>query len=103
MIADSTYYKRSLLKTSGAIARSDASFGQGYVPIYYTQFGCSGRESQILNCYYNNVVVDYGYYSDSTNDDSSNDNCDHSDDAGVTCRNLTMIISSEGLFILYYR
>ena len=68
----------------GAIARSNASFGQGHVSIYYTRFGCNGQESRILNCNYGYYYNYYYYYYDY---------CDHSDDAGVTCRPFTTITS----------
>ena len=52
------------------MARLNAYFGRGYVPIRLNSFGCSGTEQRLIDCYYSTYVP---YY------------CDHYDDAGVTC------------------
>ena len=53
---------------AGAIARSNAFFGQGTVPIMLDNVACVGTESRLLSCRY-----------------SSTHNCVHAEDAGVTC------------------
>ena len=55
----------------GAIARNGALFGEGSGPIVLDNVQCSGSESMILDCTANDIGVH---------------NCDHSEDAGVTCQ-----------------
>ena len=55
----------------GAIARDGALFGEGSGPIVLDNVQCSGSESMILDCTANDIGVH---------------NCDHSEDAGVTCQ-----------------
>ena len=57
---------------TGAIARSQAFFGQGTDPILLDDVACIGTESRLLGCTYNPI-----------------DNCAHSEDAGVTCQAAT--------------
>ena len=56
--------------TSGAIARSNAYFGQGSESILLDNVQCTGNEVSIFSCTHNGI----GSY-----------NCDHNDDAGVVC------------------
>ena len=62
--------KRSnlLLIFLGAIARTNAYFGQGTVPILLDDLRCTNTESRLIDCPYTAI-----------------DNCVHSEDAGVTC------------------
>ncbi|XP_030840909.1 deleted in malignant brain tumors 1 protein-like [Strongylocentrotus purpuratus] len=52
------------------VARSRATYGQGSGPIYLDDVGCSGKESRLTDC---------------SNGGWGNQNCDHSEDAGVYC------------------
>ena len=54
--------------TTGAVARTNAFFGQGTDPIRLDDVGCAGSETRLIDCSY-----------------SSTHNCGHSEDAGVTC------------------
>ena len=56
---------------AGAVVRSLAFFGRGDGPAWLDDVHCSGTESRLVNCLSNRV----GYH-----------NCDHSEDAGVTCQ-----------------
>ena len=56
--------------TSDAIARSNASFGQGSGSILLDDVECTGNELSILSCTHNSI---------------GSHNCDHSKDAGVIC------------------
>ena len=56
--------------TAGAVARTNAFFGQGIVPILLDNVACTGSELQLLDCGNNGIGVH---------------NCAHSEDAGVTC------------------
>ena len=55
---------------SGAVAFTSAKFGTGSGPIYYRNFGCSGSESDLLQC----SKLTGGTY------------CQHSRDAGIRCQ-----------------
>ena len=57
-----------LLIILGAIARTNAYFGQGSVPILLDDLRCTNTESRLIDCPYTAI-----------------DNCVHSEDAGVTC------------------
>ena len=54
---------------AGAIAHTNAFFGQGTDPILLDDVACVGTESTLLSCRYSPI-----------------DNCVHAEDAGVTCR-----------------
>ena len=56
--------------TTGAIAFSNAEFGQGIGPIWLDDVRCVGTESRLANCPASPI---------------GNHNCGHSDDAGVRC------------------
>ena len=56
--------------TSGAIARSNAYFGQGSGSILLDDVHCTGNEASIFSCIHNGI---------------GSHNCDHSVDAGVVC------------------
>ena len=56
--------------TSGAIARSNAYFGQGSESILLDDVQCTGNEVSIFFCTHNGI---------------GSNNCDHNDDAGVVC------------------
>ena len=58
---------------AGAIAYSNAYFGQGSGPILLDNLACSGLENTLVNCSY----------------DSHTGDCYHSDDAGVRCYTTT--------------
>jgi len=56
----------------GALGRTNAYFGRGTGIIILDNVGCIGGESRLLDCSNSGI----GVYSS---------NCDHGDDAGVTC------------------
>ena len=58
---------------AGAIAYSNAYFGQGSGPILLDNLACTGLENTLVNCSY----------------DSHTGDCYHSDDAGVRCYTTT--------------
>ena len=55
---------------SGAIAYSEARFGQGSLPILLDDVMCTGNESTLLSCSHRGI---------------GRHNCGHSEDAGVRC------------------
>ena len=55
---------------TGAVAFSNAEFGQGTGPIFLENLLCSGTESRLVDCAHNGI---------------GNHNCDHREDAGVRC------------------
>ena len=59
---------------SGAVARSNAYYGQGSGPIQIDDVGCTGSESRLLDCAHLTI-----------------DNCNHFEDAGVTCSGIVHI------------
>ncbi|PIK47662.1 putative deleted in malignant brain tumors 1 protein [Apostichopus japonicus] len=59
--------------------RGGAAFGEGTGEIHLDDVGCSGKETELLSCYYNSI-----------------DNCNHFEDAGVICQ-LTSIEPTPGL------
>ena len=58
-----------------AVAVSTTIYGQGTGPIFIDDLACAGFETNILQC---------------SNDRDTSD-CTHSDDAGVQCREQSMI------------
>ena len=56
--------------TSGAIARSNAYFGQGSGSILLDDVQCIGNEGSIFSCSHKSIGLH---------------NCGHSEDAGVVC------------------
>ena len=54
----------------GAIALSEATFGQGDGPIYLDDVRCTGSETRLADCQHRGIA--------------SHD-CSHSEDAGVIC------------------
>ena len=56
--------------TSGAIARSNAYFGQGSESMLLDDVQCTGNETSIFSCSHSSIVSHI---------------CDHSNDAGVVC------------------
>ena len=58
---------------AGSIARTRAYFGRGTVPILLDDVACRGTETRLLSCTYSSHTLD----------------CNHGEDAGVTCRPLT--------------
>ena len=55
----------------GAIARTNARFGQGSGPIFFDDLKCTGLEYRVFDCPSRGIEVSSG--------------CSHSEDAGVTC------------------
>ena len=60
-----------ILLLIGAIARTNAAFGQGSGPILLNNVMCAGTEPSLLNCTFSSMPF--------------MQNCSHSDDAGVVC------------------
>ena len=59
----------------GAVACSNACYGQGTGPIFLDNVGCSGSETTLLSCSHNGIGIE---------------NCGHHEDAGVTCPGVFM-------------
>lgn len=59
-----------LLLYSGATARANAAFGQGYGPILLSDVACTGVETRLFEC---------------PNSGLEAVSCSHSRDAGVVC------------------
>ena len=55
---------------NNSVAFTSSHFGNGIGSIFLDDVGCSGSESQLINCYYDSVTSD----------------CSHSEDAGVRCQ-----------------
>ena len=55
---------------AGVTVYTSAHFGQGSGPILLDNLACSGSESRLVDCTYDNNTAD----------------CSHSEDAGVRCR-----------------
>ena len=55
---------------TGALARTNAYYGQGSGYIMLTNVGCTGEEQSLLNCTHSGYGVTY---------------CSHREDAGVRC------------------
>ena len=71
--SDITYFvlAHNGVHTTGAIARSEAFYGQGSGNILLDNVGCRGNETRLIDCPNNGIGVH---------------NCRHSEDAGVTCQ-----------------
>jgi hypothetical protein len=67
------YQQHNSVDTTGAIARSEAFYGQGSGDILLDNVGCAGNETRLIDCRNNGIGVH---------------NCRHSEDAGVTCQPL---------------
>ena len=55
---------------AGAIALSEAFYGEGTGPIFLDEVGCTGNESSLLECSHEGI---------------ENHDCLHHEDAGVLC------------------
>ena len=60
--------KFSMAFLTGATARTGGSYGQGTGPIHLDDVACTGTEMRLTDCMFNSMA-----------------NCQHSEDAGVTC------------------
>ena len=60
---------RQLGYTGTQVARYSAYYGQGSGPIWLSNVTCNGSENYLINCSYDNYTA----------------NCNHYEDAGVTC------------------
>ena len=58
----------------GAVAFSNAKYGQGVGLVFLDHVVCDGTEDSIINC---------------THDGIGTSQCDHKDDAGVRCQGMT--------------
>ena len=56
---------------TGAIASSNAHFGEGAGPVFLDNVLCFGTESRVVDCAHDGI---------------GNANCDHREDAGVICQ-----------------
>ena len=70
---------------AGAVAHSQAAFGQGTGPILLDNVECNGAETTLLSCPSSGIGIH---------------DCTHSEDAGVRCLGTSYIIYS---FIVQYR
>ena len=59
---------------SGAVAFSNAKYGQGVGMVLLDHVVCNGTEDSIINC---------------THDGIGTSQCEHKDDAGVRCQSMT--------------
>lgn len=71
---------------AGAVAVSNAFFGQGNGPILISRVQCSGSESSLLDCYWSA---------------SATSSCSHAEDAGVTCLGIPVVHFLKVSFTLY--
>ena len=54
----------------GAVALSEAAFGEGIGPIFLDEVGCTGNEISLLECSHEGIL---------------NHDCSHFEDGGVAC------------------
>ena len=64
------------LHLTGSVSRRSAYFDEGFGPVQFTGFQCSGTETRLQDCMY-----------------TQENTCAHSSDAGVTCvgRSLSVV------------
>ena len=73
--ADASVVCRQLgFPVTGAVAFSNAAFGEGTGPILLDNVACIGTETRLADCSHNGI---------------GNDNCAHSEDASVRCQATT--------------
>ena len=72
---DCIHYTFCSVLPPGALACSNACYGQGTGPIFLDNVGCSGSETTLLSCSHNGIGIE---------------NCGHHEDAGVTCPGVFM-------------
>ena len=75
-----------LLSIAGAIARSQAFFGQGTGAILLDQVGCNGTETRLVDCTSNPLGIH---------------DCSHFEDAGVTCQSTYRSHSYSTRYLLF--
>ena len=66
--------------STGAIARTQAYFGEGDGVILLDDVDCTGRESRLIHCPHSIIGVH---------------NCAHSEDAGVTCQTPSSCLNGD--------
>ena len=72
----------------GTIAYRGAFFGRGNGPIYLERFRCNDGDAKLMDC----ALPPIGLHD-----------CDHSQDAGVTCvGEIVSLYSLESVFFLFY-
>ena len=70
-ICSNSTIEHTIMHTIGAIARSEAFYGQGSGDILLDNVGCTGNETRLIDCSNNGIGIH---------------NCRHSEDASVTCQ-----------------
>ena len=70
---------------AGAVPVFGGFFGEGSGPIFIDDAVCSGKESSLLNCPFSAIGLH---------------DCDHTEDAGVKCEGIQLVLSSLDVKLL---